>query len=118
MIRRLSELESAEKTGIHHGTGTALVSDYLGNGDMSGVVTAGRVVLEPGASIGDHPHPNNDELYLVLEGHGTGVLDGRSFPIVTGDLYLLKAGQSHGMVNDSDEPLSFFMLMTSKAQCL
>jgi quercetin dioxygenase-like cupin family protein len=116
MIRRLAELASAEKTGIHHGVGTAHTSDYLKNGEMSGVVTAGRVVLEPGASIGDHPHPNHDELYLVLEGRGTGILDGHSFPIQTGDMYVLKAGQSHGMVNDSDEPLSFFMLMTSKAQ--
>jgi quercetin dioxygenase-like cupin family protein len=112
MIRRLSALATERKSSIHGGAGAALTADYLANGEMDGVVTAGRVVLEPGAGIGEHPHPNHDELYLVVEGHGTGILDGEQFPIAAGDMYLLKAGQSHGMVNDSDQALAFFMLMT------
>jgi quercetin dioxygenase-like cupin family protein len=115
MIRRLSELATERKSGIHGGDGAALTTDYLANGEMDGVVTAGRVVLEPGASIGEHPHPNHDELYLVVEGNGTGILDGGQFPITAGDMYLLKAGQSHGMVNDSDQALAFFMLMTKRS---
>ena len=112
MIRRLSELKTARKTAIHGGDGAALTADYLRNGEMSGVVTAGRVVLEPGASIGNHPHPKHDELYLVVEGTGIGILDGERFAIGSGDMYVLKAGQSHGMVNDSEQDLVFFMLMT------
>ncbi len=114
MIRRLSEIETARKIAVHGGDGSVLTADYLKNGEMDGIVTAGRVTLEPGASIGDHPHPSHDELYLVIEGRGIGVLDGRQFPIASGDMYVLKAGQSHGMINDSDEPLVFFMLMTRK----
>jgi quercetin dioxygenase-like cupin family protein len=112
VIRRLDELEIARKTAIHGGEGLALVVDYLKNGEMSGVISAGRVMLEPGASIGNHPHPRHDELYLVVEGTGIGILDGERFAIGTGDMYVLKAGQSHGMHNDSDQPLVFFMLMT------
>jgi len=112
MIRRLSELKTARKTAIHGGEGDALTTDYLKNGEMSGVVTAGRVVLEPGAGIGNHPHPSHDELYLVVEGTGTGILDGERFAIGSGDMYVLKAGQSHGIVNDSEQDLVFFMLMT------
>lgn len=115
MIRRLRELDTARKTGIHGGEGEALTADYLRNGEMSGVVTASRVVLEPGASIGDHPHPRHDELYLVLEGTGIGILDGERFTIGSGDMYVLKAGQSHGMLNDSEKPLVFFMLMTDNS---
>jgi len=69
-------------------------------------------VLEPGSSIGEHPHPNTDELYLIMEGHGTGILDGERFPVGPGDLFILKAGHSHGLVNDSGERLVLFGLLT------
>ena len=29
------------------------------------------------------------------------MLDGQSFPVAAGDLFLCKAGHSHGLVNDS-----------------
>jgi mannose-6-phosphate isomerase-like protein (cupin superfamily) len=79
---------------------------------MAGVLAAGRTVLAPGSSVGEHSHPTTEELYLVLEGRGQGVLDGRSFPVGAGDLFLCKAGHSHGLVNDSDTPLTYFGLMT------
>ena len=60
-------------------------------------------MLEPGAGIGNHPHPSHDELYLVVEGTGTGILDGERFASGSGDMYVLKAGQSHGIVNDSEQ---------------
>ncbi len=72
MIRRLAELQFENKSAIHHGAGNAVTADYLANDVMDGVLTAGRVVLEPGASIGQHPHTNADELYLVLEGRDMG----------------------------------------------
>ena len=48
----------------------------------------------------------------MLDGHGRGVLDGETFPVGPGDLFLCKAGHSHGLVNDSDAPLTFLGLMT------
>lgn len=115
MIRRRAELDWQDRMGIRGGDGPARCADYLKLGDMDGVVSAGCTVLAPGSSIGEHPHPNTDELYLIMEGHGTGVLDGRRFPVGPGDLFVLKAGQSHGLLNDSEAPLVFFGLLTRQA---
>ena len=115
MIRRCAELEWADKTAIRGGAGPARSADYMGAGDMDGVLGAGRTCLEPGSSVGEHAHPKTEELYLILEGHGTGILDGRRFPVGPGDLFVLKAGQSHGLENDGTEPLVFFGLLTRQA---
>ncbi len=44
-----------------------------------------------------------------------GVLNGESFPLGPGDLFLVKAGGSHGLINDSKEPLTFLGLLTRQA---
>ena len=113
MIRALAALTFTAKEHIRGGTGPARCADYLAKGEMAGVLSAGRTVLAPGSSVGEHAHPTTEELYLILEGRGTGVLDGASFPVAAGDLFLCKAGHSHGLVNDSDGPLTFLGLMTS-----
>ena len=112
MIRPLSALAFAAKHDIRGGSGPARGAEYLARGEMAGVLAAGRTVLAAGSSVGEHAHPDTEELYLVLEGHGRGVLDGRSFPVGPGDLFVCKAGHSHGLVNDSDAPLAYFGLLT------
>jgi len=114
MIRNLESLAWHDRMGIRGGQGPARCADYLRLGDMAGIISAGRTVLEPGSSIGEHTHPDTEEFYLILEGHGTGILDGKRFPVGPGDLYVLKAGQSHGLVNDSDTPLAFLGVLTRK----
>jgi len=47
-----------------------------------------------------------------VEGRGTGLLNGERFPVGPGDLFLVKAGGSHGLINDSDGPLTFIGLLT------
>ena len=116
MLRTFSGLVQETKTNIRGGQGAATSATYLELGDMDGVIAAGRTRLEPGASIGEHPHPNTDELYLIVEGRGTGVMNGASFPVGPGDLFLTKAGQSHGLINDSQAPLTFFAVLTRQTQ--
>ena len=115
MIRRLADLALEPKQNIRGGVGIGRSGDYLRNGEMAGVVSVGRTTLEPGASIGEHPHPNTEDLYLIVEGHGTAILNGERLPVVTGDVFLVKAGGSHGLVNDSQGPLTFVGVLTRQA---
>ena len=115
MIRRLSDLVEEPKLNIRGGTGAGWGVDLLTSGEMEGVLSLGRITLEPGATIGEHEHPNTEDLYLILEGRGSGVLNGERFPVAAGDLFLIKAGGSHGLINDSEEPLTFLGLLTRSA---
>jgi quercetin dioxygenase-like cupin family protein len=115
MILKLAELPVTAKMNTRGGVGPAHSAAYLAKDDLAGVLAAGRTVLEPGSSIGEHGHPDTEELYLILDGRGQGVLDGRKFPVAAGDLFVVKAGHSHGLINDSDATLTYFGLMTPKA---
>ena len=116
MIRRFAELVVESKENIRGGRGTASGVDFLKAGEMDGVLSMGRTTLEPGSTIGEHSHPNTEDLYLILEGQGTGVLNGERFPVGPGDLFLVKAGGSHGLVNDSETPLTFLGVLTRQAE--
>ena len=74
MIRTLATLIPEAKHNVRGGVGAAASVTYLQKGDMDGVVTMGRTVLEPGSSIGEHLHPDTEEIWLILEGHGTVLL--------------------------------------------
>ena len=115
MIRKLAELPVTAKMNTRGGVGPAHSATYLAKDDLAGVLAAGRTVLEAGSSIGEHSHPDTEELYLILDGQGRGVLDGQSFPVAAGDLFVVKAGHSHGLTNDSEATLTYFGLMTPKA---
>ena len=71
-------------------------------------------VLEPGASIGEHGHDGTEEIYFVLEGKGTMILDGQEYPIEAGDLALVESGHSHGIVNSSDSPMRVVVVCCSR----
>jgi mannose-6-phosphate isomerase-like protein (cupin superfamily) len=112
MIIKKTGLTGTWKENIRGGEGKALAVDYLAPDEMAGVLMATRIALEPSASVGEHLHPETEELYLVLEGQGVGFLDGESFDVGPGDAWLCKAGHTHGLTNSGKAPLAFFAVLT------
>jgi mannose-6-phosphate isomerase-like protein (cupin superfamily) len=112
MIRKSVNLNGILKEGIRGGVGKALAVDYFAPDEMAGVLMASKITLEPGASVGEHLHPETEELYLVMEGEGVGFLDGESFDVGPGDAWLCKAGHTHGLSNPGMAPLAFFAVLT------
>ncbi len=70
-------------------------------------------IIEPGASIGEHLHDHSEEIYFVVEGHGTLILDGRHIPIGPGDVSLVKLGHTHGIINSEDSPMRLIVVGVS-----
>ena len=112
MLKRTSTQPGEIREAIRGGRGRARWVEVLGPGDMNGVRATALLTLEPGASIGEHQHPDTEELYLVLEGVGTGVLDGERFPVGPGDAWVCRSGQSHGLEVGVDAPLRLLALLT------
>lgn len=65
------------------------------------------ISLEPGASIGVHPHEGNYEVYIVLEGQALIHDDGENILCEAGDANFCADGKSHGISNPGKEPLVF-----------
>ena len=70
-----------------------------------------HVIIRPGDSIGDHLHTGNNEIYYVLSGTGDYNDNGTQVKISAGDVTVCNDGESHGVVNNSTEPLEMIALI-------
>jgi mannose-6-phosphate isomerase-like protein (cupin superfamily) len=59
----------------------------------------GLNALEPGQEHALHAHAGQDKAYLVAEGSGVFLLDGRELPMTAGDLLIAPEGVPHGVRN-------------------
>ena len=57
-----------------------------------------RVVLLPGHQLKYHSHERRDEVWTILEGEGTVILDGERFDVKVGDVVQMKIGQKHTII--------------------
>lgn len=67
-------------------------------------------ILEPGAIIGEHLHNGSAEIYFVAEGSGTMIVDGKEYPIASGDVSWCNSGHSHGIKNSTDAPMRLIVV--------
>ena len=55
--------------------------------------------LPPGEDIGEGVHQGVDQVFVVVEGSGTAILDGERSPVLPGRLVHVMAGVRHDIVN-------------------
>jgi len=65
--------------------------------------------LEPGSSVGLHTHTDSCEIIYVVSGTATATHNGQSEQLYPGICHYCPKGHSHSIVNDSSEPLVFFL---------
>ena len=58
-----------------------------------------------------HSHHEDGEIYLILQGRATVTEDGQDYILDAGDSEYCTGGHSHGIANDSDEPLAFLAII-------
>lgn len=94
--------------GPHGGPGETIAWPYFA--DASDMPFAFRKrVLRKGAGIGLHLH-HKDEVYYVLSGHGTFVLDGKAYPVGPGDAMLTRPGSTHALQQAGEGDLEILIV--------
>jgi mannose-6-phosphate isomerase-like protein (cupin superfamily) len=63
------------------------------------------MTIPPGTEFGLHVHDGSEELYVILKGTGTALLDGTERAVNPGDCLMLRNGGAHGLRNDGQDPL-------------
>ena len=109
MEPRHEQLEFFEKAG---GVGRMLMLPLV-KGESAGknLGMLGKATLPAGSSLGDHAHHGEREIYWILSGRGTYHDDDQTYPVQAGDVTVCLSGHRHGLVNDSDEPLSWLAVI-------
>ncbi len=114
MIRHLNEQIPEYKHHMRDGEGTVTVNT-IWNPETELKAPQrlfARLVLPPGASIGEHPHINEEEVYYVISGEGETTMDGKVIPLKTGDSTLTGNGASHSVKNTGDIDLEILAVIT------
>jgi len=94
--RVISPAEHAEWRADRMGKSTLFESSNL---------LVGLNAFEAGQSHALHAHAGMDKVYLVIEGRGQFLLEGRELPMTAGDVLVAPDGVPHGVRNDSDARL-------------
>lgn len=75
-------------------------------------IMKGRLI--PGASIGEHTHTDGSEIILIVKGSGYTIFDGEKIALQAGDVHYCPKGHTHCLVNDSNEDLEIFAVVTNQ----
>jgi mannose-6-phosphate isomerase-like protein (cupin superfamily) len=89
--------------GTHNGGGQTVGYSFFRTVPNLKLVFRKRA-LKPGSGIGHHVQ-KEDEIYYVLSGTGTMVLDGKSVDITPGTAVLTRPGSSHSLKQTGREDL-------------
>jgi quercetin dioxygenase-like cupin family protein len=82
---------------------TRLMPELLGDAKVTG---GGIYVFKPGETAHPERHVHDvDEIFIFVQGKGVLPIDGVEYPLQTGDVVLVEAGEDHHTRSSVDEPL-------------
>ena len=91
------------QAGPHGGAGPTTAYPFFADAEGLPFVLRKRV-LHKGAGIGLHPQ-HKDEIYYIVSGQGSYVLDGKQYDVRAGHALLTRKGSSHALQQVGDEDL-------------
>jgi len=105
MIKRKHQMTSEQRSAMRGGSGTITITHLFGKGELkSPTRLCARLTIPAGASIGMHPHDNEEEVYYVLSGRCRINDNGIEEELCPGDAVLTGGGASHSVTCLSTEP--------------
>lgn len=112
MIHKNSQMFAEHKPNLRGGEGRPLFRHLFAAEELGGRASMmAAVTLQPGESIGVHPHTENGEVYYILQGKAMVEEDGVERELCTGDAEFCADGHTHAIRNHTDEAISFLALI-------
>ena len=112
MIRRSEEITVRDSVNARGGNGTVHFYDFMKSEDAPGHGRLfSKIVLPPGASIGEHEHEGEFETFYVIEGNPTVTDNGEEVTLNPGDMHLCRNGSSHAVANHTDTDVTMIALI-------
>ena len=106
MVRKFSEMSVETRDKMRGGEGAVTIRHYFTPAEFGAKMRlCALLTIPPGASIGEHPHEGEDEVYLILRGSGVVREQDGNHRVTAGDAVLTGKGASHAIANDTAEIL-------------
>lgn len=112
MIKRNSDMNLVVNEAMRGGDGSVKVRHVLNPDEIHGKSRMTAVItLEPGCSIGDHVHENEEEIFYVMSGNVVYNDNGETKTLSAGDSCICYGGEKHGVANRSGETAELFAVI-------
>ncbi|HHW10726.1 MAG TPA: cupin domain-containing protein [Firmicutes bacterium] len=106
MIKRSGEMPVEVRERMRDGQGKVELVHIMKQEDMKGKCRLfARLRLPEGASIGPHPHDNEEEIFYIIKGRAEVTEDGVKSILEPGDAVITGGGRTHSLANAGSEPL-------------
>ena len=118
MIRKQSDCRIDERPEMRGGNGTVRIEHLFEPGSelKFPVRLCAKLYLEPGVSIGFHRHENEEEIFVIVKGHGEIDDNGTVRQVTAGDSVLTGNGSGHAVRNNGNETLEILAVISKYAE--
>lgn len=100
------------KENLRGGNGALAFTHIFEKDELSGKANMfAEVTLLPGESIGEHPHGDEGEIYIVKSGIATVTDCGRVHELNAGDAMWTTGGETHSVENRTNDPLVIYAII-------
>ena|SRR3974377_2398568 len=106
-----SENPAVLRHGEHGGEGHIWFRRLLSSQDFqSNIDFIDVTIIPPGSTIGQHSHLANEEVYFVSSGSPLINVDGDRRRLKEGGVAVVRSGQWHELVNDTQQDVKIFVI--------
>ena len=112
MIRKMADMRLQERPNICGGDGVIHARHLVEASESAGKAsTCSVMTIDPGCSIGPHPHGPDAELYYILEGELEGKENDQVVTLCPGDVMFTSFGDVHSVRNVTDKPAKMLAMV-------
>jgi len=112
LLKRRADMPRQPFPECHEGVGVVDWTNMLSGNELEGrrLNFIHDDIIPPGASIGVHPHHDQEEIYIILAGEGVMTLDDVEHPVGPGDATVVFPGGNHGLKNTGSADLRLIVV--------
>lgn len=111
MIKHREEMTHTTREALRGGRGVLDFTHIFEGDEVEKTRLFAVITVQPGDSIGVHPHDGEGEAYLILDGAATVTEDGVDHILQAGDAEYCTGGHTHGLLNHTDAPVSLLAIV-------
>lgn len=111
MIKFRQDLRRTTRENLRGGQGVLDFTHIFEGEELDKTRLFAVITVQPGDSIGPHPHEGEGEVYLILEGAATVSEDGVEHILHAGDAEYCSGGHTHALSNHTDAPVSVLAIV-------
>ncbi len=111
MIKRKEDMRLEPRENLRGGKGTLAFTHIFEKSELEKTRMFAVITVQPGDSIGVHPHDEEGEAYVILDGSVTVTEDGVDYSLNPGDAEYCTGGHTHALLNHTDTPASLLAII-------